>query len=131
MAQFTINEYMHEVFRTSFDQEKLAAYGKSGDLGVSLACGLVAGIGAAIASHPADTLLSKINKGEGGKGGQLSKVITVTRETGFRGLWAGLGARMVMQALLIMAQMGIYDQIKAGLGAPPAVTIAKRDANSS
>ena len=122
MAQFTINEYMHELFRKRFNQEKL---GKVAEVGVSLSCGLVAGIGAAIASHPADTLLSKINKGEGGKGGQISKIVNVAQSTGFAGLWAGLGARMVMQALLICAQMGIYDAIKKGLDAPPAVTIDK------
>lgn len=118
---------MHEFFRKEVDQKKLASYGRPGEIGVSLSCGLVAGIGAAIASHPADTLLSKINKGEGGNGGQLSKVITVTKQTGFSGLWAGLGARMVMQALLICAQMGIYDELKKLSGAPPAVTIDKKD----
>lgn len=130
-AQFTINEYAHEMFRTSFDQEKLKSYGKAGEIGVSLTCGLFAGIGAAIASHPADTLLSKINKGEGGKGGQISKIVTVAKSTGFAGLWAGLGARIVMQAGLICAQMGLYDQIKRALNAPPAVTIDKAETKSS
>lgn len=37
--------------------------------GVSLASGVVAGVVAAVISHPADTLLSKINKaGAGGSG---------------------------------------------------------------
>jgi solute carrier family 25 phosphate transporter 3 len=34
----------------------------SGNVGVSLGSGVIAGVCAAIISHPADTLLSKINK---------------------------------------------------------------------
>lgn len=123
-AQFTINEYAHELFKKNVSKEKLDSYGKTGQIGVSLSCGLAAGIGAAIASHPADTLLSKINKGGGGKGGSFTKMINLTRETGFSGLWAGLGTRIVMQAGLICAQMAIYDQLKIMAGAPPSVTIS-------
>ncbi|KAH8071324.1 hypothetical protein JL720_11539 [Aureococcus anophagefferens] len=42
-----------------------------GNLGVSLASGVVAGVAAAIISHPADTLLSKINKGGAGGDGSM------------------------------------------------------------
>ena len=43
--------------------------GAAGNLGVALSSGVVAGVIAAIISHPADTLLSKMNKaGEGGTG---------------------------------------------------------------
>lgn len=130
-AQFTINEYAHEFVKKNVPQDTIASYGKSGEIGVSLACGLAAGIGAAIASHPADTLLSKINKGGGGSGGSVSKLITLTKETGFSGLWAGLGTRIIMQGALICAQMAIYDQIKLGLGAPPGITIAKKETSTS
>lgn len=126
-AQFTINEYMHELIKTNVDEKRIQQAGKTGEVGVSLFCGLAAGVGAAIASHPADTLLSKINKGGGGKGSAFSKMVTLTREMGFMGLWAGLGPRIIMQAGLICAQMALYDQIKRGLGAPPPVSIAKAD----
>lgn len=106
-AQFTINELAHAYFSTFISKETVEKAGKAGQIGESLTCGLLAGIGAGIASHPADTLLSKINKGEGGKGGSLSKMMVITREIGFTGLWAGLGTRIIMQAALICAQMAV------------------------
>jgi solute carrier family 25 phosphate transporter 3 len=124
-AQFTINEYAHEFVSKNVSEKTIESYGKAGELSVSLSCGLAAGIGAAIASHPADTLLSKINKGGGGKGGAVSKLITLSRQTGFMGLWAGLGPRIIMQGGLICFQMVLYDQIKLALKAPPSITIAK------
>ncbi|PWN36584.1 mitochondrial carrier [Meira miltonrushii] len=125
VAQFTVNEYSHEFVNNNISEESIKAYGKTGEVGVSLGCGLAAGIAAAIASHPADTLLSKINKGGGGSGGTLSRLAQLTKETGFMGLWAGLGTRIIMQGALICAQMAIYDQIKKGLGAPAGISIAK------
>ena len=51
----------------------------STNLGISLGTGVIAGVAAAIISHPADTLLSKINKaGAGGDGPMMSPV----RESG-------------------------------------------------
>lgn len=44
--------------------------------------------------QPADTLLSQINKGHGPKGPMVSRLITLGKEAGFRGLFAGLGPRM-------------------------------------
>jgi len=42
---------------------------KGANVGVSLISGVIAGVAAAIISHPADTLLSKVNKaGAGGEG---------------------------------------------------------------
>jgi hypothetical protein len=55
----------------------------SENLSVSLASGVIAGVAAAIISHPADTLLSKINKaGAGGSGGMLSRLGNIAAETG-------------------------------------------------
>lgn len=121
---------MHEFVKNNVDPEKIKKAGKTGEVSVSLFCGLAAGMGAAIASHPADTLLSKINKGDGGKGSSLTKMANITREAGFSGLWAGLGTRIIMQAALICAQMAIYDQIKLALGAPPPVSISKQETSS-
>ena len=45
-------------------------------LAVSLSSGVIAGVAAAIISHPADTLLSKINKaGAGGTGSTVSRLV--------------------------------------------------------
>lgn len=99
--------------------------GKAGELGIDLGAGILAGFAAAVLSHPADTLLSKINQGGGGKGGALKKLAVLAKDTGFVGIWAGLGTRMAMTGLLVSGQFLIYGQVKSLLGAPPGVTIAK------
>merc|ERR1712051_51741 len=54
-----------------------------GNVGVSLASGVVSGVAAAIISHPADTLLSKVNKaGAGGSGSIMSRLFNIAAETG-------------------------------------------------
>lgn len=65
---------------------------------VSLASGVVAGVAAAIISHPADTLLSKVNKkGAGGTGPLMSRIANIAAETGFINLCTvGLIPRCVM-----------------------------------
>ena len=53
------------------------------NLGVSLSSGVVAGVAAAIISHPADTLLSKVNKaGAGGTCSMAKRLMTIASETG-------------------------------------------------
>merc|ERR1719223_2153413 len=66
--------------------------------GVSLSSGVVAGVVSAVISHPADTLLSKVNKaGAGGDGSIVSRMMNITTETGVVKLCTqGLGARCVM-----------------------------------
>lgn len=43
-----------------------------------------------------------------------SRLVTLAREAGFRGLFAGLGPRMIMTAGLVAGQFLIYDGIKHG-----------------
>jgi solute carrier family 25 phosphate transporter 3 len=87
---------------------------------VSLSSGVIAGVAAAIISHPADTLLSLINKSEGA-GGEGSIPVRLTRlakEVGFQKLClTGLGARCVMIGTLTAGQFGIFDSIMAMTGA--------------
>merc|ERR1712118_185703 len=86
---------------------------------VSLGSGTIAGVVAAIISHPADTLLSKVNKaGAGGDGSIPSRMMNITKETGFVKLCTqGLGARCVMIGTLTALQFGIFDTIMRTLGA--------------
>merc|ERR1719335_1516951 len=90
-----------------------------GNVGVSLASGVIAGVVAAIISHPADTLLSKINRaGAGGDGGMVSRLTNIAKETGFVKLCTqGLGARCVMIGTLTAGQFGIFDSVMNALGA--------------
>jgi len=87
--------------------------------GVSLGSGVVAGVASAIISHPADTLLSKMNKaGAGGTGSIPSRMMNVTKEMGIVNLcMTGLGARCVMIGTLTALQFGIFDTVLRTLGA--------------
>jgi solute carrier family 25 phosphate transporter 3 len=91
----------------------------SNNLGISLASGVVAGVAAAIISHPADTLLSKINKaGAGGSGSTTTRLLNIAREMGFMKLCTtGLAARCVMIGTLTAGQFGIFDTVMQTLGA--------------
>jgi solute carrier family 25 phosphate transporter 3 len=73
---------------------------------VNLSAGIVAGTVAAIVSQPADTLLSKINKQKGAAGESLtSRIITMAGQLGPKGLFLGLGPRIVMVATLTAGQL--------------------------
>jgi len=87
---------------------------------VSLSSGVVAGVAAAIISHPADTLLSLINKSEGagGEGPIFTRLGRLAKEVGFKKLClTGLGARCVMIGTLTAGQFGIFDSIMGLTGA--------------
>jgi len=89
------------------------------NLGVSLASGVIAGVAAAIISHPADTLLSKINKaGAGGDGTMVVRLANIAKEVGFVNLCTvGLLPRCVMIGTLTAGQFGIFDTVMSALGA--------------
>jgi len=129
IGQFTVNEFCHEaVFRSLTEPKRHALQDSRGGMFlVSLGSGIVAGIAAAILSQPADTLLSQINKGHGPKGSMVTRLVTLSKEAGFKGLFAGLGPRMVMTAGLVAGQFLIYSEIKHALGAPPGLEIHKEE----
>jgi len=91
--------------------------------GVVFAAGYLAGILCGIVSHPADTMVSKINKlkMEGGIGQKISVIYSGTPTQpgiGFAGLWAGLGPRVFMIGTLTGLQWFIYGAFKAAVGLP-------------
>jgi solute carrier family 25 phosphate transporter 3 len=88
-------------------------------LGVSLLSGVIAGVAAAVISHPADTLLSKVNKkGAGGSGPMISRLMNIAKEIGFVKLCTvGLIPRCVMIGTLTAGQFGIFDTVMNALGA--------------
>jgi len=90
-----------------------------GNVSVSLMSGVIAGVAAAIISHPADTLLSKVNKaGAGGTGSMMSRLSNIASETGYMNLCTqGLPARCVMIGALTAGQFGIFDSVMGVLGA--------------
>ena len=118
-GQFTVNEWSHETALKMMSKETKQNLGAVGNGMLTLSCGVVAvcertylqavkhadvkhsqGVAAAVISQPGDTLLSQINKGEGGPGSATSKLIRLAREAGFRGLFVGLGPRIIMVSSL-------------------------------
>jgi len=90
------------------------SYNKVQQLGVSFAAGYAAGVFCAAVSHPADTMVSKLN----GPGGAEKSVSSIYREIGFGGLWSGLGTRIIMIGTLTALQWLIYDSFKVQMGLP-------------
>lgn len=86
---------------------------------ISLGSGVIAGVASAIISHPADTLLSKVNKkGAGGTGSMMTRLGNIAREIGFFKLCTvGLMPRCVMIGTLTAGQFGIFDTVMGALGA--------------
>ena len=75
-------------------------------ISISLGSGVIAGVASAIISHPADTLLSKVNKkGAGGDGPMFTRLMNIAREIGFVKLCTtGLAPRCVMIGTLTAGQ---------------------------
>ena len=91
-------------------------YSKATQLSVTFASGYIAGVICAIVSHPADTMVSKLNniKGENISTGEAVKKIY--GDIGFNGLWRGLSTRIIMIGTLTGLQWWIYDTFKSAVG---------------
>jgi solute carrier family 25 phosphate transporter 3 len=92
-------------------------YNKLEQLGVTFVAGYWAGIFCAIVSHPADTVVSKLNNVQKGSGGNAT-IGGILKDLGFKGIWRGLGARIVMIGTLTALQWFIYDTFKVYVGLP-------------
>jgi solute carrier family 25 phosphate transporter 3 len=79
---------------------------KSEQLVVTFCAGYIAGIFCAIVSHPADTIVSKLNQAKGSSVGEIVKKL------GMMGLWKGLIPRIIMIGTLTALQWFIYDGVK-------------------
>ena len=107
----------------SYLPKKKEEYNKVEQLTVTFAAGYIAGVFCAIVSHPADTMVSKLNnvKTEGGIGSAMSKIYS---DIGFMGLWRGLVARIIMIGTLTGFQWFIYDSFKVYVGLPTTGAVA-------
>merc|ERR1712054_115968 len=118
MAKFAVQQKAAELIYGAVGSSP-KEMSNAGNITVSLGSGVIAGVAAAIISHPADTLLSKINKaGAGGDGPMFSRLKNIAVETGFVKLCTtGLGARCVMIGSLTAGQFGVFDIVLQVTGA--------------
>ncbi|OAF66659.1 hypothetical protein A3Q56_05621 [Intoshia linei] len=85
---------------------------KAEQLTVTFSAGYIAGVFCAIVSHPADTVVSKLNQKKGGS------IVSVAKELGFKAMWKGLGPRIIMIGTLTALQWFIYDSFKVAMRLP-------------
>jgi solute carrier family 25 phosphate transporter 3 len=118
MAKFAVQGAAAEKIAASMGKTTAQLTG-SAKLGVALSSGVIAGVVAAIISHPADTLLSKVNKaGAGGSGSISSRLVNIAKEIGFVKLCTvGLAARCVMIGTLTAGQFLLFDIVMDFTGA--------------
>jgi len=118
MAKFTVQGQVAEAIYDSMGKNPKEC-SSSTNLSVSVGSGVVAGVVAAVISHPADTLLSKINKpGAGGEGSNMMRLGRIAAETGYMNVCTqGLATRCFMISILTASQFGIFDCIMGALGA--------------
>jgi len=119
MAKFSVQGWAAEQIY-SMTGGKVETATNNTKVAIALGSGVIAGVVAAIISHPADTLLSKINKSEtaGGTGSIASRLINLAKEVGFKKLClTGLGARCIMIGTLTAGQFGLFDFVMQLTGA--------------
>lgn len=126
MAKFAVYELtaekMYEAIGTA--KEKLS---NSTVTAVDLGAGMIAGAAAAVISQPADTLLSKMNKTKAAVGETIvSRLLAFSKALGPRGLFLGLGARVIMVGTLTAGQFAINGEVKRKLGATGGYDIKKK-----
>ncbi len=116
IAKFVFFEKIVEMFYSKILTSKpKAEYNKATQLSVTFASGYLAGIICAIVSHPADTMVSKLNNLKT-EGSTLQNIGKIYGQIGFGGLWSGLQTRIFMIGTLTGLQWWIYDTYKAAVG---------------
>ncbi|KAI7877401.1 mitochondrial carrier [Lichtheimia hyalospora FSU 10163] len=106
------------IYRTCLSKPK-SEYNKVQQLGVSFMGGYIAGILCATVSHPADVIVSKLNNLPEAPSGQKQMSVTdIAKDLGWKGVWRGLGPRIVMIGTLTALQWLIYDTFKVYVGLP-------------
>lgn len=101
-------------------------YNKIQQLGVTFVAGYWAGIFCAVVSHPADTVVSKLNNVSRGATGEAVTIGRILKDLGFGGVWRGLGARIAMVGTLTALQWFIYDTFKVYAGLPTSGAAEKK-----
>merc|ERR1719440_796083 len=112
MMKFACFERTVEAIYANLVPKPRAECSKREQLIVTFAAGYIAGVFCAVVSHPADTLVSYMNKVQG------STLSSGVKDLGFAGMWGGLGPRIIMIGTLTALQWFIYDGVKVQLSLP-------------
>uniref|UniRef100_A0A7E4V3C1 Phosphate carrier protein, mitochondrial n=1 Tax=Panagrellus redivivus TaxID=6233 RepID=A0A7E4V3C1_PANRE len=112
MMKFACFEKTVELLYKHVVPKPRAECSKAEQLVVTFAAGYIAGVFCAIVSHPADTVVSKLNQDAGASAGQILKKL------GPVGVWGGLVPRIVMIGTLTALQWFIYDSVKVAFNLP-------------
>ena len=129
IVKFVFFEKTVEMFyKHIFTAKKKNEYSKATQLSITFASGYIAGVVCALVSHPADTMVSKLNnvKTEGTTSQAMKQIYG---EIGFAGLWRGLGTRILMIGTLTGLQWWIYDSFKTAVGLQTSGGFAKKEDN--
>jgi solute carrier family 25 phosphate transporter 3 len=119
IMKFTAFESVVEmIYKTALSKPK-EEYNKVQQLAVSFIGGYIAGVFCAVVSHPADVVVSKLNKVQDATIGQI------VSELGFKSMWSGLLPRIFMIGTLTALQWFIYDSFKVYVGLPTTGAIRK------
>ncbi|CAB1322700.1 unnamed protein product [Coregonus sp. 'balchen'] len=106
MMKFACFERTVELLYKHVVPKPRAECSKGEQLVVTFTAGYIAGVFCAIVSHPADSVVSVLNKESG------STAIGVLKKLGPKGVWKGLVARIIMIGTLTALQWFIYDSVK-------------------
>jgi len=115
MVKFAAFENTVKAFYKHVFTQPKDSYSKSFQLMITFMSGYWAGIFCALVSHPADTMVSILNK-RSSNAPMGQQVGEIYRDIGFRGLWNGLLARIIMIGTLTGLQWWIYDSFKVAMG---------------
>lgn len=92
-------EIVEQFYRRVFYSKPKNEYSRGVQLGVTFASGYMAGVFCAIVSHPADTIVSKLYNIKS-DAGVVDSIKLIYKKIGFKGLWSGLTARILMVGTL-------------------------------
>lgn len=109
IVKFVAFEKIVQYFYTNYFTKPKNEYSKGTQLMITFMSGYIAGVFCAAVSHPADTMVSIMNKTGQGAG-------EIYKDIGFNGLWKGLGTRIFMVGTLTCMQWVIYDSFKVWCG---------------
>lgn len=110
VSKFTAFEGIIEVVYGNILTKPKSSYSDTEQLAISFGCGYLAGLFCAVASHPQDTIVTKLSDGKN------SSIGTIIKELGFMGMWRGLKPRLLMIGAIGAWQWLVYDSIKAFYG---------------